>query len=124
MSRYQSFVEAWMLAISVAGESPTATFAQLWIYNTSFREQMSLALEHLDVLEPTEILPSHLEELLMVCRVESEPGDLRPALFRLHADRPDPKKVGELMAAPLTNKNSKPSESLISRFLPIFARTI
>ena len=53
---------------------------------------MTLGLQAVGVAEPEEILPSHLQELVLLCNVEGEP-DVRPLIFRLHSDAPDPKKL-------------------------------
>lgn len=90
MSRYAEFVGHWNIAVSQAAQNPHLTFAQLWINDVTFRGEMSDGLKCLGVAEPENILPSHLQELLLVCIVEGS-QDFRPAIFRLHSDAPDPK---------------------------------
>ena len=109
MRDYAKFVKFWGVAIGEASANPTATFSQLWINNSAFRENMAMALESLGVKDPESILPTHLQELLMICVVDGE-QDIRPAIFRLHSDAPDPKTMGELLNPPQM-KTSKPSES-------------
>jgi hypothetical protein len=92
MSKYAVFVQHWNTAISQAALDPGASFAQLWINNPTFRQEMSLGLQAVGVAEPEEILPSHLQELVLLCNVEGDP-DIRPLIFRLHSDAPDPKKL-------------------------------
>ena len=118
MNRYAEFVEHWNIAISQATTSPSVTFAQLWINDPTFRGEMIAGLQAIGVGEPENILPSHLQELLLVCNVD-EDKDIRPLIFRLHSDAPDPKMKGERMKdgqtstlAPLTPQNTWPSRFL------------
>lgn len=120
MAKYRVFVERWMEAVTLTTEAGSATFAQMWIFNDDFRALMTEALEAVGVLTPSLILPSQLEELLMVARVEDDP-DLRPLLFRLHADRPDPKIIGEILKSPRMKRSSKTSEPPTLRFWNTFA---
>jgi hypothetical protein len=97
MSKYAVFVQHWNIAISQAATEPGASFAQLWINNPTFRGEMTQGLQAVGVANPDEVLPSHLQELVLLCNVEGDP-DIRPLIFRLHSDAPDPKKLmGQVM---------------------------
>ena len=122
MTRYREFVQCWAEAVSFAAQAPNLTFSQLWITNEGFRAAMVEAMEAVGVDEPENILPSHLQELLMICTVEGE-GDVRPALFRLHSDAPDPKILGELLKTPQKTPDSRKLESPKSSRWSIFARS-
>lgn len=105
MGRYAEFVKHWNIAVSQAAQNPTLTFAQLWINDSTFRGEMSEGLQCLGVPEPENILPSHLQELLLVCMVDGS-SDVRPAIFRLHSDAPDPKTLESKTTS--QNLDSKP----------------
>ena len=112
MNNYADFVGHWNIAISQATVNPSVTFAQLWINDLTFRTEMMAGLKAVGVEEPENILPSHLQELLLICNVEGD-SDHRPLIFRLHSDAPDPKMTGEKMRsgptsnlAPLTPRDT------------------
>lgn len=92
MGKYADFVGHWNIAVAQASQNPTLTFSQLWINDETFRGEMTAGLVCLGVDSPENILPTHLQELLLVCTVEGS-ADLRPAIFRLHSDAPDPKAL-------------------------------
>ena len=108
MRAYAEFVKLWGVGIGAASEHPDSSFSQLWISNSSFRDAMSQACNALGIDDPDSILPTHLQELLMICVVDGQP-DIRPALFRLHNDAPDPKAMGQMIAP--TQKSTKPLKS-------------
>lgn len=114
-------MECWLIAMGLTVDSPNSTFAQLWINNPDFRSTMEEALNHLGVTEPESILVSHLSELLFDCPIEGE-RDVRPALFRLHSDSPDPKAIGEILKSPRMKKSLLKSESANSNPSPTFAQ--
>ena len=118
MNRYADFVEHWNIAISQATVNPSVTFAQLWITDQTFRAEMIAGLKALGVEEPEMILPSHLQELLLICNVEGD-SDVRPLVFRLHSDAPDPKRMGQGMkdGKPSTSGPSTPQNTWHQRFL-------